>query len=68
VLAHDVYDHTSEYEVRQALVLGANWLMQEEAIQKQLLSSQVCPQMCPEAHLLPNKSVSSLVIRRWWAW
>jgi hypothetical protein len=49
-----VYDHADEYEVRQALVLGANWLMQEEAIQKQLVSSQVCPQ----AHLQPNQLAS----------
>jgi integrase len=58
VLAHDVYDHASEYEVRQAFVLGANWLMQEEVIQKQLLSSQLFPQMCPEVHLPPNQSAS----------
>jgi integrase len=48
VLAHDVYDHASENEIRQALVLGANWLMQEEAIQKALLGSQLFPQLCPD--------------------
>ncbi len=58
VLAHDVYDHASENEIRQALVLGANWLMQEEAIQKALLGNQLCPQMCPEAHLQPRLPAS----------
>jgi integrase len=51
VLADDVYDHASEAEVREALVLGANWMWQEESIQKTLLSNQLCPQMFPEAHL-----------------
>jgi integrase len=59
VLADDVYDHASEAELRQALVLGANWLWQEEDIQKTLLSSQMCPQMCPETHLPPDQSVST---------
>jgi integrase len=59
VLADDVYDHASEAEVRQALVLGANWLWKEEEIQKSLMSSQLCPQMCPETHLPPDQSVST---------
>jgi integrase len=59
VLADDVYDHADEAEVRQALVLGANWLWKEEEIQKSLMSSQLCPQMCPETHLPPDQSVST---------
>jgi hypothetical protein len=59
VLADDVYDHASEAEVRQALVLEANWLWQEEAIQKALLSNQLFPQMFPEAHLQSNQPVSN---------
>src|SRR6185369_12087456 len=41
VLADDVYDHASEAEIRQALVLGANWLWQEEEIQEALLSNHL---------------------------
>lgn len=58
VLADDVYDHASEAEVRQALILGANWLWQEESIQKTLLSNQMFPQMFPEAHLQSDHPVS----------
>jgi len=59
VLADDVYDHVSEAEVRQALVAGANWLWKEEAIQEALLSSRLCPQMCPEAVVQPEQSASA---------
>jgi integrase len=59
VLADDVYDRASEAEIRQALVLGANWLWKEEEIQESLMSTQLCPQMCPEAHLLPDESASA---------
>ena len=59
VLADDVYDHASEAEVRQALVMGANWLWNEEEIQKSLSGSQLCPQMCPEVHLPPDQSAST---------
>jgi hypothetical protein len=44
VLADDVYDRASEAEIRQALVLGANWLWKEEAIQEAPLSNHLCPQ------------------------
>jgi integrase len=59
MLVDDVYDHASEAEVREALVLGANWLWQEESIQKTLLSNQLCPQMFPEAHIQLDQSVSN---------
>ena len=59
MLVDDVYDHASEAEVREALVLGANLLWQEESIQKTLLSNQLCPQVFPEAHIQLDQSVSN---------
>lgn len=48
VLAHDVYDGVKPSEIRQALVLGASWLQQEEMMQQALLSTQLFPQMFPQ--------------------
>jgi integrase len=58
VLAHDVYDHVSADELRRALVMGANWLMREEVLEKALLGDQLCPQLCPETQLHSGQSVS----------
>ncbi len=48
VLAIDTYDHANDEEIREALVMGANWLMREEEIKKALQGSQLCLELCPD--------------------
>jgi deazaflavin-dependent oxidoreductase (nitroreductase family) len=48
VLAHDVYDGVKTEEIRRKLMLGAQWMMQEESMQQALLaSSEWFPRMFP---------------------
>ena len=59
-LALDVYDHTDDNDIRKALAMGANWLMQEDAIQSALLANcQMFPQMCPDGPVQQGASSSS---------